>query len=802
MNFHQDTGEDSICDDLLAIGAWALKLWLFWNALVSVIMAIFSMKLEPLLLVLAVSIPLDPTLPSARQLLHTAAQLPELYRTLSIFLSRNPSMLSQNLSTASDVSTVLANRELRWSSDRVGAGDGSGPLFITFSDKWGVEDDPPFKWRALQPHTRFKSIDHRRSRESPFFHEFLILKLGDGSLCRLERTGEGSRLDAIRRIGSLAHDIIERITSDDYERELDETSDIISTIELPDEFDLLDVLAICYAIQKDKHSSKYTLQRYNCYFFCCTILVVLTRRLLNWERTFTDELWESTLDTALSELSSRSQTPLSEDSQRYIMPRLFAILDPESSQPTQFLLDAMWGRMGEDVWAGLNKACDKTLWGSRLGNATNKVLEDELSGVVERAINYSKTCPPAVRKTFQFDLKPDIWNQPTCAFALTIYSRKIIQVILDHMDEARARFSKLGKWIVDECVESWTEYYSHSCGFLWQFLTNHMWATLLEVAGKDHSDKSTPTLMSKFNLVKRCLTGLWFILALDVRAVLASKLKIEDAPVIHGSDSALRAIYLPIKSACQAFLLKIEIFRTVLAVGILVHLTKSYDFHFDYLKEKDLGLRGIEEPKQLMKGLLGLVGEDTLVQTVDAIQNTGLFGPGEDDVYESLDTWWWKFCGTSLSWATLDAIHSGQSQKIIQSKIFDSSSCEAPGQIPYVSMSVLEYQQRIQSRITAHANRVASTQLGAAELVRQDIEDAMASVWVLLPEGYGPRIGDDDDDDSESDSTTDDDGDNESDSTTEDDGSIDEDVEIDGEGHGEDDGEGGEASSDVSDGSR
>ncbi|KAG8692487.1 hypothetical protein FRC09_011163 [Ceratobasidium sp. 395] len=144
--------------------------------------------------------------------------LPKLFHTLSMALSRDPSMLSQNARMVSDISTVLVNRGLRWSSDS----DGTGPQFITFSKKWDKRDDPPLKWYDLQPCTRFKSIDHRRSRDSPFFREFLILKLVDGSYCRIERTGEGSRLDAIRRNGSLAHDIIERITYDDYERQLDE----------------------------------------------------------------------------------------------------------------------------------------------------------------------------------------------------------------------------------------------------------------------------------------------------------------------------------------------------------------------------------------------------------------------------------------------------------------------------------------------------------------------------------------------------------------------------------------------------
>jgi hypothetical protein len=59
------------------------------------------------------------------------------------------------------------------------------------------------------------------------------------------------------------------------------------------------------------------------------------------------------------------------------------------------------------------------------------------------------------------------------------------------------------------------------------------------------------------------------------------------------------------------------------------------------------------------------------------------------------------------------------------------------GQNQYISTTVLDFQKRIQSRITAHADRVATTQLGSADLVRQDIENAMADVWVLVLDLFG-----------------------------------------------------------------
>ncbi|KAG8685149.1 hypothetical protein FRC09_014930, partial [Ceratobasidium sp. 395] len=50
------------------------------------------------------------------------------------------------------------------------------------------------------------------------------------------------------------------------------------------------------------------------------------------------------------------------------------------------------------------------------------------------------------------------------------------------------------------------------------------------------------------------------------------------------------------------------------------------------------------------------------------------------------------------------------------------------------------FQRHIQLRIASHAIRVAATRLGAAEVVQQDIQDAMENVWTLLPGGHGPMI--------------------------------------------------------------
>ncbi|KAG8772887.1 hypothetical protein FRC12_002844 [Ceratobasidium sp. 428] len=777
MSKYQAIDEDSICDDLLTIGFWVLKLGLLWNATVFVVTAVICMDIQPVLLVLAWLTSPDFTFPTLQQILRSILRLPKLYHTLSTVFSRNPSMFIQNASMVSDVSTVLANRGSHWSSDK----DGTGPRFITFSNEWDKRDDPPFKWYDLQPCTRFKSIDHRKSRDSPFFHEFLIIKLEDGSYCRVERTGEGSRLDAISRSGSLAHDIIERVTRDGYERQLDESSDIISRIELPHEFDLLDVLAICYAIQQHKHSSRYTLQRYNCYFFCCTVLVILTRRLLGWERAFTKEHWDTAVNIALDELSNRSRASLSEDSQRYMLPRLCTMLSaPENPQPTRFLIDEMREALSGDSrgiqngFDKLHEACADVLWDSRLENAVRIAPQDASDWAVLCAMDGAADgaiCPLAILTALECDHDSSIWNEPTCALVFATFSRKLAEAALVHIGKARVEASKISKLLVDECVKSWTEYYLRCCRGIWKFLSGHFWESLVKVgdypSGGDSDVKpydsndggSTNTGLgvmltllysSKLNQAKYFFKGIWYLLALDLQGVLLWALDMEGSPPRNDSRSAFRTIYLRIKSTYRTFFVKVEFIRTLLLLELLHDLLDSYGLKPWTLNEFSTATQDIKDIGTFSEDLAALACEDAVLQTMNAVQNTISLGPGEwgalltlasvgsQRTNKTLETWWWSFCKPSLLWPILDLVR-GQLQPNISAKSFNLLDRERGVWVP---TAVVQFQRQIQSRIADHAIRVATTRLGAAEVVQQDIEDAMENVWTLLPKGHGPMIVD------------------------------------------------------------
>ncbi|KAG8734961.1 hypothetical protein FRC10_011152 [Ceratobasidium sp. 414] len=88
-------------------------------------------------------------------------------------------------------------------------------------------------------------MQHRRTLESPFFHEFLLIPLSDGSYYRVERTGMGSNIDAVTLSGCTACDMIEWFPAAKYEAHaLEKPSDLIVKIQFPLEFDILDILAL------------------------------------------------------------------------------------------------------------------------------------------------------------------------------------------------------------------------------------------------------------------------------------------------------------------------------------------------------------------------------------------------------------------------------------------------------------------------------------------------------------------------------------------------------------------------------
>ncbi|KAG8704923.1 hypothetical protein FRC09_003251 [Ceratobasidium sp. 395] len=256
-------------------------------------------------------------------------------------------------------SRLVAERVLAWS----GSDNRGRPFIMRFHSEWQHPECSVMGWYSQQHQssTKFQSIEHRRSLDGPFYHEFLLLKLTDGAVCRVERTGEGSRADAIRYVGCAAHDLIQWFPKTDHDSSsIKPPSERIAKVDLGREFDILDVLAVCYSIQNTKACRAYTLQRYNCYFLCLIILAVLTRRVANWETKIKAKEWDSGLTAMYERWCNLSPDQATE----FAILRICAYLEADNPRPAQFMFDILRAHLGSQAegFARCNEAVRLTLW--------------------------------------------------------------------------------------------------------------------------------------------------------------------------------------------------------------------------------------------------------------------------------------------------------------------------------------------------------------------------------------------------------------------------------------------------------
>ncbi|KAF8594612.1 hypothetical protein BDV93DRAFT_565241 [Ceratobasidium sp. AG-I] len=253
----------------------------------------------------------------------------------------------------------LVNRAFAWSKGN----KGKGPIVIRFPVAWANRIGLVFEWYRLQDHKKFLSIQHRKELTSPFHHQFVLVELIGGSFCRFERTGDpDSRTHALSTVGSTAHDLVETFSSEELALG-QEDSEVISRITFPNELDLLDILAICYALHQGEKTRHYTLQRFNCYFFAWSIITVLTRRVAHWGNTLSEELWGTVLTNSFNRVSQLSDRPLSDDGKNILAIRIFSLLDPDNPHYLQFLTDALRAELEVKTSRDrVNKALGNVLW--------------------------------------------------------------------------------------------------------------------------------------------------------------------------------------------------------------------------------------------------------------------------------------------------------------------------------------------------------------------------------------------------------------------------------------------------------
>ncbi|CAE7222615.1 unnamed protein product [Rhizoctonia solani] len=228
-----------------------------------------------------------------------------------------PASQSSSLNFAS-----VCNPSLAWAMGN----RGTGRLIIEF----------PFPldhgWYTEQPCTKFETFEHRKERTG-LRHEFIVLKLLDGSVCRIERTGDpNARFDALSHQGSIAYDMAQCFRPKDIDQACLLTSDIVTEVTLPHEFDIMDVLKICRAIHEGAKTRNYTLQVFNCYFFSLTIQACLTRHITYWDDKNFFKNWLSQLNHGFGVLGKFSQSSAKATSNQLknepILFRLYSVLNP------------------------------------------------------------------------------------------------------------------------------------------------------------------------------------------------------------------------------------------------------------------------------------------------------------------------------------------------------------------------------------------------------------------------------------------------------------------------------------------
>ncbi|KAH7332893.1 hypothetical protein B0J17DRAFT_579853, partial [Rhizoctonia solani] len=137
-------------------------------------------------------------------------------------------------------------------------GHSQEPHRIGFPYGWRV--GPTEEWYTSQPSTRFTQLQYRKEHKKPWEHEYIVVELDNGTVCRFDRRAHAETL----------------IDAKHYS-EINNESDLVLRLHFPDGQDILSILSVCYGIQRDRETECYSLIRYNCYFFSWMIVVALAR---------------------------------------------------------------------------------------------------------------------------------------------------------------------------------------------------------------------------------------------------------------------------------------------------------------------------------------------------------------------------------------------------------------------------------------------------------------------------------------------------------------------------------------------
>ncbi|QRV96274.1 hypothetical protein RhiJN_24292 [Ceratobasidium sp. AG-Ba] len=244
-----------------------------------------------------------------------------------------------------------------------------GKFEMNFGQTWRSDTCPVEQWYRTQVRlaaqegssTQFSVIQYRRIIDSRYHHEFLVFLLDNGSFYRVDRSGGGSHVDAVRG-GCQAYDSIQWVPADRL-AVVAKIAELKFEIRFPTELDILEVLAICFAVQHNPNTGRYTLGCFNCYFMCYTILSVLTRRYVAWESAFSEDQWLPFLHTCVQRMGNDIMRKGSSE-MRYSFLRACRAFRPNDSQPAQSLLEIIGNDLGGTfgTYDSFQRLLTKVIW--------------------------------------------------------------------------------------------------------------------------------------------------------------------------------------------------------------------------------------------------------------------------------------------------------------------------------------------------------------------------------------------------------------------------------------------------------
>ncbi|KAF8677442.1 hypothetical protein RHS04_06167 [Rhizoctonia solani] len=154
------------------------------------------------------------------------------------------------------------------------------PFNITFDG--GKDSQPLTDWYNNHSNNPYiQTLQLRKERDGPFYHEFVVFRLRAGTYWRIDRRqlpDEEMPLDSIFRDGVTARDTMEQVTS--FDASLYSRSDCLIELEFKVPVHVGLILRVCRSIQN--HAKLYTLQRYNCYFFAQTLTLCTACGVSDW----------------------------------------------------------------------------------------------------------------------------------------------------------------------------------------------------------------------------------------------------------------------------------------------------------------------------------------------------------------------------------------------------------------------------------------------------------------------------------------------------------------------------------------